>query len=180
MRGTGDPYFDWLCMIIGNKVSDYTELISSLHTYEFHPKMELDINRGADGLQLRVEFMNEHGPWGSSSNRGPCTMLELLVGLAKRMGFLTYGEENHEQTGYYFWRMIENLGLNRVTDRLWGTINGAFFVEDAVWRVNERQYQPDGTGGIFPLRCPSVDQREVEIWYQMNAWLIENSSVGDL
>lgn len=177
MRATNDPYFDWLCILIG--VKGYTRLVSSLHEKQFHPAMELDINRGADGLQLRVEFMNEHGPWGTSSNRGPCTMLEFLVGLAKRMSFLTGGEGNHGQTGYYFWRMIDNLGLSKATDGQWDILNGEFFVEDAVWRINERQYGADGQGGIFPLRRPNVDQRTVEIWYQMNAWLIENSDVSD-
>lgn len=176
MRGASDPYFDWLCMLIGT--DGHKQLVSSLHGIAFHPAIEMDANRGADGLQLRVEFMNEHGPWGSSSNRGPCTMLELLVALARRMSFLTGGEGYHGQTGYYFWRMMENLGLNKITDDRWEIMNGPFFVEDACWRINERQYSRNGEGGIFPLRNPSGDQRRTEIWYQMNAWMIENSDVG--
>lgn len=178
MCGTGDPYFDWLCILIGS--DNYSTLVSELHRKDFHPKLSMDVNRGADGLQLRVEFMNEHGPWGTSLNRGPCTMLEFLVGLAKRMSFLTYGEGNHCQTGYYFWRMMDNLGLGKLTDDRWTSLGGDFFVDDAVWRINERQYQSNGAGGIFPLRRPSGDQRKTEIWYQMNAWLMENSDAGDL
>lgn len=182
MRGTGDPYYNWLCMLIGlNKnipKRNYTELVFALHRIEFRPIMSLDNNRGTDGLQLRVDFMNEHGAWGSATNRGPCSFLEFLVALAKRMSFLMHGEGNQGQTAYYFWKMIGNLGLDKVTDDRWFTANGDFFVEDAVWRINERQYQKDGTGGIFPLRNPKEDQRKVEIWYQMNAWLIENSDVS--
>lgn len=177
MQGTSDPYFDWLWIFVGDE--RYHRLVSALHQRIFRPKLDMDANRGADGLQLRVEFMNEHGPWGTSSNRGPCTMLEFLVGLAKRMCFLTYGDGNHERTGYYFWKMIGNLGLYKATDDHWFVINGDFFVDDACWRINERQYQKDGSGGLFPLRNPSEDQRKTEIWYQMNAWLIENSNVGD-
>lgn len=183
MRGTSDPYFDWLCILVGvngnYSKSNYKRLVGYLHSVEFKPKLAMDSNRGADGLQLRVEFMNEHGPWGSATNRGPCTILEFLVALAKRMSFLTYGEVNHGQTAFYFWKMIENLGLSKVNDDKWDTINGEFFVEDAVWRINERVYQADGKGGIFPLKHPSGDQRNVEIWYQMNAWLLENSNMGD-
>ncbi len=183
MRGTGDPYFDWLCIMIGVNENrpkrNYTRLVSTLHEMEFHPKLSMDQNRGADGLQLRVDFMSEHGPWGTSSNRGPCTMLEFLTAVAKRMSFLTYGEGNHGQTAYYFWKLMENLGLEKATDDRWNYINGEFFVEDACWRINERQYNADGSGGLFPLKRPDRDQRGVEIWYQMNAWLIENSSVGD-
>lgn len=177
MRGTSDPYFDWLCILTENR--GYTKLASSLHGQIFRPALEMDTNRGVDGLQLRVEFMNEHGAWGSSSNRGPCTMLEFLVGLAKRMSFLTGGEGNHGQTGYYFWKMIENLGLGKLDDDHWEIMNGDFFVEDACYRINQRKYDRNGYGGIFPLKRPNGDQRKTEIWYQMNAWMIENSDVGD-
>ena len=183
MRGTRDPYYDWLCIMIGlNKNRpgrNYCEMISALHRMEFEPRIAMDSNRGMDGLQLRVDFMNEHGAWGSATNRGPCTFFEFLVALAKRMSFLMQGEGNHGQTEYFFWKMIDNLGLTKVTDDKWNYINGEFFVEDAVWRVNQRQYQADGTGGIFPLKHPARDQRGVEIWYQMNAWMMENSSIGD-
>lgn len=183
MRGTSDPYYDWLCIMIGVNGNfnrrNYTELVSSLHSMEFKPRMAIDSNRGADGLQLRVEFMNEHGAWGSATNRGPCTMLEFMVALSRRMSFLTSGEGNHGMTEVYFWKLIENLGLSKVTDDKWHYVNCEFFVEDAVWRVNERQYNADGNGGLFPLKRPNKDQRTVEIWYQMNAWLIENSGVGD-
>ena len=53
-------------------------------------------------------------------------------------------------------------------------------MEDAVNRVNGRMFSRDGSGGLFPLRRFDRDQRSVEIWYQMQAWLMENSDVGDL
>ena len=178
-----DPYFDWLCIMIGanRRPYDYTELLSNLHEKIFQPKLRMDANRGGDGLALRVEFISEHGPWGSSTNRGPCTMLEFLVALAKRMSFLMYGEGNHGYAEHYFWKLIDNLGLSKCTDDKWFMMNGEFFVEDAVCRVNERLYSADGTGGLFPLRgyC-TKDQRAVEIWYQMQSWLMENSEVGNL
>lgn len=181
MRGTSDPYFDWLCITVGvdsrHSRRNYTELVSALHRSEFKPKLDIDTNRGNDGLQLRVEFMSEHGPWGSSSNRGTCTFFEFLVAISKRMSFLMHGEGNSGRTEFYFWKLIDNLGLNKCTDDRWAYINGDFFVEDAVWRVNERHYAENGEGGLFPLRNPGRDQREVEIWYQMNSWLIENSNV---
>lgn len=183
MRGTNDPYFDWLCILVGLNKNipgrNYRELISALNKLEFQPKHYMDSNRKSDGLQLRVDFMNEHGPYGSSTNRGACTFFEFLVGLAKRMSFLMRGEGNHGQTEYYFWKMIDNLGLNKVTDERWFIANGDFFAEDAVWRVNTRNFMPDGSGGLFPLKHTVVDQRTVEIWYQMNAWLMENSDIGD-
>jgi hypothetical protein len=32
----------------------------------------------------------------------------------------------------------------------------------------------NGTGGLFPLKMPKVNQRRVEIWYQMSAFIEEN------
>jgi hypothetical protein len=91
-----------------------------------------------------------------------------------------YGEGDKTYAEYYFWKLIENLGLSKCTDDKWYTINGDFFVEDAVYRVNDRLIGADGSGGLFPLRQPSRDQRGVEIWYQMQAWLLENTDVGEL
>lgn len=181
MIGTNDPYFDWLCILIGvngpGRHQNYRKLVNALHYEEiFQAKLPMDSNRGTDGLQLRVDFMNEHGPWGSATNRGPCSMLEFLVALARRMNFLMYRSNEHKYTEYYFWKIIENIGLDKVNDDKWFSINGQFFVEDAVWRINGRQFSPDGSGGLFPLKYPAQDQRGVEIWYQMNAWLMENSS----
>ena len=178
---TGDPYYDWLCYLVGGKMSHqgYSRLLMALHEQVFKAKLPMDANRGGDGLQLRVDFQSEHGPWGSSTNRGPCSYLEFLIGLSKRMSFLMYGEGN-SYTEFYFWKIIGNLGLNKCTDDKYDFMNGDFFVEDAVCRVNDRQYAPDGKGGLFPLVHPDRDQRGVEIWYQMQAWLMEMSNVGDL
>ena len=91
-----------------------------------------------------------------------------------------YGEGDHTRSESYFWRLVSNLGLYRCTDDKWYAMNGEFFVDDAVCRVNDRLYNADGSGGLFPLRQASKDQRAVEIWYQMQAWLLENSDVGEL
>jgi hypothetical protein len=40
-------------------------------------------------------------------------------------------------------------------------------MERCVWRT----YEPNGVGGFFPLENPNEDQREVELWYQMSAYV---------
>lgn len=182
MRGTSDPYFNWLCILIGidqrTSGRNYGMLAQMLHSMEFRAKLPADDNRGMDGLQLRVEFMQMHGPHGSATNRGKCTMLEFFVALAKRMSFLMNGNPGRHHTEYYFWILMRNLGLTKLTDDKWHYINGDFYVEDAMQRVLDRQYLPNGEGGIFPLRRPTSDQRSVEIWYQMHSWLSENSDIS--
>lgn len=175
MRSTRDPYFDWLCITINNR--NYMELARALHNAEFRAMIPADQNRGMDGMQLRVNFMERHGAFGSSVNRGPCTMLEFLIGVAKHMSFLMYGNRSDHRTAYYFWVLIRNLRLDKLNDDNWYSLNGDFYVEDAVNRIVNRQYDRNGNGGLFPLKRSMQDQRRVEIWYQMHAWLGENSEL---
>ena len=180
-RRTGDPYFDWLCMKIGvnsrNPKRNYGNLVAMLHGINYVPVMDMDENRGTDGIQLRVDFMNTHGTYGSSTNRGPCTMLEFLIALAAKMNFLIGEDDDPRRTEWYFWRLIRNVGLRKFTDDYWYECNGEFYVADAVDRILGRNYDYNGDGGLFPLRHPMQDQRTVEIWNQMHAWLAENSDL---
>ena len=175
-----DPYFQWLCKKVGIPAKrKYERLAKELHMLIFKPgsAIETDANRANDGLQLRVEFMERYGARGSSSNRGPCTMLEFLIGLAGRMAFIMGEEGNPLHTCYYFWQMIENLRLMKLSDDWFEEGHGDFFVQEAVDRVLYRTYDRDGRGGLFPLREPKNDQRTVEIWYQMQEWLLESGDV---
>ena len=183
MRGNmDDPYFNWLCILIGinDRTSgrNYGTLARALHGIEFRAKIPADKNRGMDGMQLRVEFMQAHGSLGSATNRGACTMLEFFIAIARRMSFLMYGNNNMHRTAYYFWRIMANLNLLKLDNDKWDYLNGDFFVGDAVWRVQNRDFDYNGNGGMFPLRCPKEDQREVEFWYQMQAWLGENCEIS--
>ena len=175
-----DPYFQWLCKRVGIPArKKYEKLAAELHRTIFRPgnAIETDANRANDGLQLRVDFMERYGAHGSSDNRGPCTMFEFLIGLARRMAFIMGEENNPLHTSYYFWRMIENLRLKKLDDGRYDELNGDFFVREAVDRVLYRTYDADGNGGLFPLREAENDQRKVEIWYQMQQWLLESGDV---
>ena len=171
---TNDPYLEWLCRKVWavgqlNNTS-YSRLAECLHTQAFRPVLNpLDQNRAMDGLQLRVIFMDKHGAVGSSSNRGPCTMLELLVALAQRMGFVM-----DRQAAVCFRDILKNLGLSAMTDEAWEKLNGNARTRNAMERVINRTYLPSGHGGLFPLNHSNEDQRTVDIWYQMQAWLMEN------
>jgi hypothetical protein len=66
--------------------------------------------------------------------------------------------------------MIKNLGLDQFDDQIpydWED------VDEALSALIYRTYDRDGTGGLFPLTHPEEDQRKVEIWYQLNAYLLE-------
>lgn len=179
-RITNDPYFEWLYRISGlMEHGSYQLLAAQLHQIPFKPVMAIDndANRANDGLYLRVQFIERYGVHGSSASRGVCTMLEFLVGLAKRMNFLMSGENEQGKTKHYFWCMIQNLRLTKLDDESFYILKGEFFVEEAINRVLERTYDFDGNGGLFPVKNSQNDQRHIEIWYQMQQWLLEN---GDL
>ncbi len=36
---------------------------------------------------------------------------------------------------------------------------------------NRRQYESNGRGGLFTIDDPTVDVRDLEIWYQMNLYI---------
>ena len=70
--------------------------------------------------------------------------------------------------------MIDNLGMTNFTDDLLGidwTIEDAEQIID-IWM--SRQFEPDGKGSIFPVKTTTFDQRNVEMWYQMQEWFKEN------
>lgn len=177
-----DPYFAWLCSKahIGEQYGKpYYRLASELHEQKFSIRhlLPMDCNRLNDGLSVRARFWSKYGEAGSASNRGAPTMLEFLIGLAERMSFLMGDESEPSRTAEYFWHLIRNLRLLKLNDEDYDMLHGDLAVEDAVYRVLNRQYGADGDGGLFPLRNAQADQRGVDIWYQMQQWLREHGGV---
>jgi hypothetical protein len=120
-----------------------------------------DDNRAQDGLDLRGRFERETSI--TLPNLGKCTMLEFLVALSIRMNETVFDFEDPDQVSDWFWELIENLEVDR------------FDLEEIFQRLNGRKYDYDGgNGGLFPLENPREDQREIEVWYQMMAYLREN------
>ena len=70
--------------------------------------------------------------------------------------------------------MIHNLGLDIFDDENYTDNGGNAAIFEIVASWLDRTYSYDGEGGLFPLRNPDYDQRDAEIWYQMQAYLEEN------
>jgi hypothetical protein len=88
-------------------------------------------------------------------------MLELLIGLSRRLSFEAEGEPRD-----WFWDLINNLGLTHVNDQQY-TAFVRDEIDDALERVIWRTYAKNGRGGLFPLQNVNQDQRDVELWYQL-------------
>lgn len=74
-----------------------------------------------------------------------------------------------DRTSQWFWIMVRNLGL--------GGMNDSYFDEDyitdVITRFLNRDYEPNGRGGLFYIKNCEVDLRRVEIWYQLN-WFLDS------
>ena len=175
---TNDEYFLWLCGKINVSPTGklpYHQLAKALYSVQYAPGRDnMDMNRALDGLYLRSEFIQKFGEAGSAGNRGNCTFLEMLIGLARRMAFLMESEEKPKRIVEFFWKMLENMGLTDFSDLRFAALNGDRVVAKATDYVISKRYGPDGKGGLFPVNHPQKDMRQLDLWYQMHAWLSEN------
>lgn len=178
MSNVKELYFDWLCSFVYdnryyNDLS-YRRLLEYLHLRVFYDINPRDANRAEDGIALRYRFAREKGisepVIASELDISSCSILEMMIALCIRiednmMDDPTVGN----RTGQWFWEMISSLGLNGMTDRNFD-IN---YTNRVLSDFLERRYEPNGRGGLFTIQNPKQDQRMVEIWYQMQAYLIE-------
>lgn len=173
-----EQYLTWLYARIGSvnersKSKTYWVLFRQLYTQEFVWLVANDDNRVDDGRDLRYEFLDEIG---ISRDVDPdwmgmgCSVLELLMGLAKRFAF-----ETDRTPRYWFWELLENLDLVRFTDAVNTKTKTQEIVNEIVHDLIFRNYHPSGRGGLFPLETPDKDQRNVEIWYQLCAYILERN-----
>jgi hypothetical protein len=152
-------------------------LLEKLQSMEFYAFVPNDDNRAVDGTHIRDVFCEEEGQHALSfCPDGPCTVLEMLIGLAYRLEFETAQSKYEKSPREWFWILVDNLGLTEYDNHFY-TDEVDNHVEDVITCLLERHYASNGEGGLFPLHHARLDQRKVEIWYQMSAYIIENYPV---
>lgn len=178
---TNNDYYRWICDIlkVNKEDNSYWLLFGVLHKKIFRWSVPNDDNRGLDGIRLRDEYLYENGYDDNDNIDGPCTMLEMLMGLARRMNDNMADLHNHDQTSKWFWELLSNVGLDKFTDEEYYDEFKADEVDYILDTIIDRAYRRDGRGGLFPLKHPRIDQRRREIWYQMCDYLVENYYVED-
>lgn len=157
-------YYEWLIsqVAIRNKHT-YTYVFERLHSLEFVWTVPNDDNRVQDAKDLRVEFLN--GARRRLSLEG-VTLLEVLVSLSRRVAFVAGGKPE-----LWAWKLLKNLRLTKVPDPV--SEAEAASIDEILYALVWRTYDYNGNGGFFPLKNPKEDQTKVEIWYQLNAYVIE-------
>lgn len=172
-----EKYFNWLCDLVysSKRINQwsYHKLFRTLDSVEFFYIHPLDENRQADGINFRYRFGYEFGYSYSDIDEAfedkPCSVLEMMVALAFRceediMSNSAYGD----RTSQWFWVMISSLGLGGMTDKDFDHE----YVCDILEKFLTKQYTAEGAGGLFYIPEFDRDMRDLDIWYQMNAYLI--------
>lgn len=181
-------YFQWLYGMIGavtdrNESHSHWLLAEQMYNTIFEWYVPNDDNRASDGTMLRDDFCDIVGSGEDSKILfEPCNVLEMLLALAKRIDFETAGDTVDDAgIGLWFWRMVGNAGLAGYTDAVYcENPNAAEEVAERLNVILQRRYDRNGRGGgLFPLHAPRLDQRKVELWYQMSAYLLENCDIAD-
>lgn len=170
-------YFDWMCQLVCNRRYtrglSYQKLLWFLHNVDFNYTIEMDGNREEDGIDLRYRFgyenSYENAMISSYLDNSPCSVLEMMIALAIRCEeHIMDDPDIGNRTGQWFWDMVENLGLRKMTDARFD--EGC--ADEVAQRFLDRRYKRNGEGGLFTVEHCRQDLRTVEIWYQM-CWYLD-------
>ena len=176
MRDLKQDYFEWMCkrVSVKRRKPSYHLLLDELNNTEFEFYIDMDSNRYDDGVDLRFRYGYEcEIPFdviAMQLDNEPCSVLEMMVALAIDCEeHIMFDPEIGDRTSYWFWNMIDSLGLKGMDDEHYN----ARKVRNIISRFLRRDYDPSGAGGLFTLKRPRKDMRKAEIWYQLNWYLDE-------
>ena len=144
-------YFSYLIDVICDKEHmsiDYIPLLDLLHSIKFKVLMERDENRVADGEHLRREFLDDRDidkEYLYELEDMDVSVLEVLIGIAKRMESQLGNVTQKDRTSERFWELLGNLGVEKYKSDNYKPANIRDKIE--IWML--RKYKKDGSGGIF-------------------------------
>lgn len=173
-----NAYFDWMRDVTFDERytqwRPYFKLLTYLNNVAFRYINPMDGNRAEDGVNLRYRYGEENNVDRHMVARylddRDCTVLEMMVALALRCEHQIMEDDDFgDRTGHWFWGMIDSLGLLDEYDDVFDEDH----VADVVYQFLNREYDRNGKGGLFTVENPPRDMRNVDIWYQMNYYLIE-------
>lgn len=170
-----NEYFEWMFdLVCAGRFAEgisYRKLLTLLHNTEFTYTIPRDENRASDGIDLRYHYsLYQDCRDLDDYLDGPCSVLEMMIALAIRCETHIMDDPSKgDRTGQWFWGMIANLGLNGMYDSNFDKT----YVKEVIFRFLNREYEPNGRGGLFTVRDRDCDLRNVEIWYQL-CWYLDS------
>ena len=171
-------YFLWLLKKIEwyeIDVYEHKELLEILYNTEFVWSIENDANRASKGLNLRYEY-DKNWDYGEI----PCSVLEMLIALARDWEHeITYDFKKGDRTAKWFWVMLENLGVFHTNYLSSYQISGNYtsFVNQKLVYWMGREFDEHGVGSPFPIKNIPDNQKKVEIWMQLQNYVVENVEI---
>lgn len=156
-----EKYFTWLALNAAGDQREWMSILYDLWSMPYIFNYDIDKDRNTDGLSLRAQYTNITGDTDVPGDNVGCTCLEALVAIAMRCDSIS-GEPGIENVPGWFQELFGNLVNANDGD-----------YHQAVMRWMNREYAPDGRGGLFPLNNPVHDQRYVPTWNQMCSYLSE-------
>lgn len=173
-------YWKWLCSKIdvgAPSQYQYQDLYKTLFRLPFDSGFGNDINRAEDGIELRANWLatsryDDFGPEFEEGFWDWCSMFEAIIGLAIRMNQALYNP-NWNRTGVYFWELLRNVRFDKFDD-WYISETGRLEIFEICDVINLRKYDRNGTnGGLFPIPWTHENMPDLELWYQLQQYLIE-------
>ena len=171
-----DQYFYHLydiCTRGKNPNISYKKLFFHLYKTAFKVKLDKDINRVYDALEMRKNYfkniLSDLDIFDYMINEFPCSVLEIIVALAMRCeDTIMSNTEYGDRTTQWIWQMIVSLGLGGQSDEHYDAKD----VENKLYIFMNRKYDRNGRGGLFTVKKTLKDLRKIEIWCQM-LWYLD-------
>lgn len=152
----------------------YSKLLEELSYIEYKWCIPLDENRDIDAVDLRKEYLAEKNMDFISLREAFCayprSVLEVMAALSRRIEIEITGEPGNDHVERWFWDMIDNLCLLEFDDLHFNRR----LVDKKIDIWLSREFNWDGKFSAFPLKNCQIDQRKIDIYYQMQLYLAEN------
>ena len=162
----------------------YTELFNILHGVDFCYIASMDCNMEEHGMELRYRFGTDenidHREICYYLDRDGCSFLEMMVALAFRCEEdIMDDPEFGNRTSIWFSDMLTNLGIADYDDLYFKENSPDIdsIQEDILSKIEiclNRDYEKNGSGGLFITKNQNIDMRYLDIWQQLNRYLLEN------
>ena len=176
MNEIEDRYFEWLSQQAMGQDRSYDSLLGFLYNKPYIATIRMDENRAKDGIELRYIFgqelgMNQEDILSDLDSGRDCSMLEMMVGLARRCeNQIMLDMEEGAQPERWFHVMLTNLGLVSLTDDQFDSEKADYLTD----RFLAHQYSYYGDGSLFSVCHPKQDMRKTDLWYQAMWYFTEN------
>ena len=177
-------YFEWMYKLACDRQytngESYHKLCHALDEREFVYSIPMDANCFDHGIEFRYRFGYEKhisdSEIASELDIRPCSLFEMMVSLAFRCEeHIMSNPELGDRTSLWFMDMLHSIGIDHLTDSNFSQRE----FDMAIDILLDREYEPNGKGGLFTISDPRRDMRTADFWYQAMWYLsevLDNSS----